>query len=97
MSRKLKIAREVLSEACSFLLSGYTPFCGLGLFHLFATLLRNFACVEDEIKSCAKKKNSIRFQLTLQGACWHEIMANSLINFHFAYDFSNFCGFSVAE
>ena len=55
MSRKLKIAREVLSEACSFLLSGYTPFCGLGLFHLFATLLRNFACVEDEIKSCAKK------------------------------------------
>ena len=56
MSRKLKIAREVLSEACSFLLSGYTPFCGVGLFHLFATLLRNFACVEDEIKSCAKKK-----------------------------------------
>ena len=26
-----------------------------------------------------------------------KIMANSLINFHFAYDFSNFCGFSVAE
>ena len=95
MSRKLKIAREVLSEACSFLLSGYTPFLWNGVVSPFSTF-EEFACVEDEIKSCAKK-NSIRFQLTLQGTCWDEIMVNSLINFHFAHDFSNFCAFSVAE
>ena len=44
MSPKLKIASEVLSEACSFLLSGYTPFCGLGLFHLFSTFEEFVLC-----------------------------------------------------
>ena len=33
------------------------------------------------------QKECIRFQLT-QGACWDEIVSNSLINFLFAHDFS---------